>query len=340
LASFICKDRSWIYDTRAFWSRPEQSCGLLIFADRPNCHNSTDLVIQLFDRDAHLVWFPANTSQVIQPLDGEPYANLKLKLRNARDDETLRRTLEGQSLIQVVAEVTPHVEREAFTEEVVKAGFVNRGVWPFNPQLIMERSKAEFLKAPNTQSDVANEAQRALTVLITEKQGTKAKVPSTRVSGIPNKNTLYTPKQLIDFDKEKEAREKLEADEKAAKKKEKAEAKQRKKEEKEAQKKEKDEKREAAKKAIEAEKAAKKKALEEKKAAKAREKEAKAASGAKRPRSYFANEEFDDDEFIDKNDENDYPVNLPANIVPTKRVRKQIDYNKFSRSGDKVGNKE
>jgi hypothetical protein len=212
---------------------------LLVFADRPQCHNSTELVIELFDRKAHLVWFPSNTSQVIQPLDGEPYANLKLRLRHERDDELLKRALCGNSLAQVVAEISPRVEREAFTEDIVKAGFKTRGVWPFDPDLIIERSKKEFVREPDTVSDLTNEAQQALTLLITEKQSTKAKGTTTRVKGIPAKNTLYTPTQLIQYDKERLERERKEAEEKEAQKKAKEEAKQKKKEEKEAKKREK-----------------------------------------------------------------------------------------------------
>ena len=50
---------------------------LLIFADRPACLDSAELIVDLFKQNVHLIWFPANTSQVLQPLDGAPYANLK-----------------------------------------------------------------------------------------------------------------------------------------------------------------------------------------------------------------------------------------------------------------------
>jgi len=306
---------------------------LLVFADRPQCHNSTELVIELFDRKAHLVWFPSNTSQVIQPLDGEPYANLKLRLRHERDDELLKRALCGNSLAQVVAEISPRVEREAFTEDIVKAGFKTRGVWPFDPDLIIERSKKEFVREPDTVSDLTNEAQQALTLLITEKQSTKAKGTTTRVKGIPAKNTLYTPTQLIQYDKERLERERKEAEEKEAQKKAKEEAKQKKKEEKEAKKREKAAARVAALQAKEA----KKKAAEELRAAKARDKEARKTGdqSAKRARTAFvANDESFDDDFEDENDENVFPVNKPSNIVSAVRQRKKINYSVFSRSGN------
>ena len=90
----------------------------LIYADRPACHDSIDLIKYLYENDVHLTWFVSNSSQIMQPLDGAPYANLKKNLKIAKDDETLRRTLIGESHNQVVAELVPVIERQSFTPEV------------------------------------------------------------------------------------------------------------------------------------------------------------------------------------------------------------------------------
>mgnify|MGYP003387556435 CR=1 FL=1 len=92
----------------------------LIYADRPACHDSIDVIKYLYNQDFHLVWLLSNSSQVTQPLDGAPYANLKKKMKVAKDDEILKRTLTGEPMNQVVAELAPVVEREAFTPEVFK----------------------------------------------------------------------------------------------------------------------------------------------------------------------------------------------------------------------------
>jgi hypothetical protein len=102
---------------------------------------------------------------------------------------------------------------------VIKAGFRDRGVWPFDAQLILKRSQEEFGRKPSSSSVVTNEAQEALTTLLAEKY--PAKVQPQRVSGIPTKNTLYTPDQLTKFEQEKKEKERKEAEEKEAKQKEK-----------------------------------------------------------------------------------------------------------------------
>jgi hypothetical protein len=306
---------------------------MLIFADRPQCHNSTDLVVSLYNLDAHLVWFPANTSQVLQPLDGTPYATLKKLLKETRDDELLKRTLTGEKQTQVIAEISPFVEREAFTTDVVMSGFKDRGVWPFDKALILERARAEFLK-PQAGSAVVEEAERALRVLIGENQR-PSKVQKVRVSGIPKLNTLYTPVQLIAADKEKKEREMKEAEEKEAAKKAKVDEKKRKQEEKEAQRKELEEKREAKKRAAEETKAARLRELEAKKAARLKNNSALSYCRKSQQKTDFIT---DDEDFVgesDANDENDYPVNLPNNIVTTKRKREKIDYGKFASNGNK-----
>ena len=90
----------------------------LIYADRPACHDSIDIIKYLYENDVHLVWFVSNSSQIMQPLDGAPYANLKKNLKVAKDDETLKRTLSGESNNQIVAELVPIIERKSFTSEV------------------------------------------------------------------------------------------------------------------------------------------------------------------------------------------------------------------------------
>lgn len=90
----------------------------LIYADRPACHDSIELIKYLYENDVHLTWFVSNSSQIMQPLDGAPYANLKKNLKVAKDDETLKRTLTGVPHNQVVAELVPIIERKSFTPEV------------------------------------------------------------------------------------------------------------------------------------------------------------------------------------------------------------------------------
>jgi len=142
---------------------------ILLFADRPGCHDSLELVKTLFNRNTHLIWFPANTSQFLQPLDGTPYATMKKNIRKDRDDEMLKRSVTGDSLNQIVAEISPYTERESFTKDVVLSGFVDRGIWPFNPSLILELAKKEFLRSdPDVaNSAVALEAQNVLSFFMT-----------------------------------------------------------------------------------------------------------------------------------------------------------------------------
>lgn len=72
----------------------------------------------MYDQNAHLIWFISNSSQITQPLDGAPFANMKKNLKKARDDELLRRALTGESQHQVVAELYPVVQQQTFTPEV------------------------------------------------------------------------------------------------------------------------------------------------------------------------------------------------------------------------------
>jgi len=57
----------------------------------------------------------------------------------------LRRIITGAPLKQIIAEIAPVVERKSFTKEVIISGFVDRGIWPFNPKLILQLAEKEWL---------------------------------------------------------------------------------------------------------------------------------------------------------------------------------------------------
>lgn len=156
-----------------------------IFADRPACHDSFITIRSLYEQNVHLLWFVADTSQVFQPLDGTPYAVMKKKLKKARDDEYLRRTITGEDMSQVIAEISPFVERESFTHEVVVSGFKDRGIWPFDKELVMERAKMEFVKSQpeiDINSEAAIDAQNAMLMLMGTKKKEKASSKKERLS--------------------------------------------------------------------------------------------------------------------------------------------------------------
>jgi len=168
--------------------RPRGDLPILIFVDRT-----------LFEKNVHLVWFMVNTSHIVQPLDGTPYATLKPMVKKARDDESLKRVLTGESQNQVVSKVLAQTEREAFSKEVVISGFRDRGIWPFDKELLLKRGEKEYLH-PTPTDPTVNEAQLVFTSLLNKNtESTSNKVQVKFVSGIPEKNRLYTPTQLIKY---------------------------------------------------------------------------------------------------------------------------------------------
>ena len=50
---------------------------ILVFSDRPACHDNAQMLDDLWGHDCHIVWFPHNSTQIVQPLDGESYMKLK-----------------------------------------------------------------------------------------------------------------------------------------------------------------------------------------------------------------------------------------------------------------------
>jgi len=233
-------------------------------------------------------------------------------LKKATNDEMLKRTLTGEPLNQIIAELSPIVEKNSFTKEVIISGFRDRGMWPFNKELILELAEKEWLaKTPvkdEERSSIALEAQRIMLKLIGEKKVTK-KSEIVKVSGIPERNKLYTPEDLIQFDqKQKEEKEKQE-EKKLEKKKEKEEAKK--------------EKEQKAKEKMENKEAKKKKLLEEKENRKKQKEESRKSKDLNDSNSFDSLDESENDN-----------INLPNQVVMRKRII--VDYNQPNTSGKKI----
>ena len=241
----------------------------------------------------------ANTSHIVQPLDGTPFATLKKQVKKARDNESLKRAVSGKSQHQVVSTILPQTEREAFTPEVIRSGFKDRGIWPFDKNTLLKRGELEYLN-PSITTPAIQEAQQAFNIILERnKVDTPKKFQITPVKGIPEKNTLYTPSQLIQYDnkiKEKKENELKEKEEKKntkeKEKKEKEELKEKEKQKREKEKKEKE-----------------KKVIEKEKQKEEKERQAKKL-------------EYDE---------------IRKNILPSdaKRQRNEIDYSKYERNGAK-----
>ncbi len=109
----------------------------LILCDHPKVHVNIPVMEELLKRDIHILFFPHNSSHILQPLDGAPFARYKQLVREldvAQRVHSIMVTGESSSNFLSIEDA----ENDAFQPDTIKAGFRDRGISPFAPEVIRE----------------------------------------------------------------------------------------------------------------------------------------------------------------------------------------------------------
>ena len=116
----------------------------LLLLDRVGSHLEDTSLVKLLANSIEPLFLPAHTSHILQPLDDSPFATLKAKGHEEKNEEIIRRQLHGEPLDTVTQDAIAKAEKLAFTTDIIAAGFKNTGIWPFDAKLIRERFAKEY----------------------------------------------------------------------------------------------------------------------------------------------------------------------------------------------------
>ena len=97
--------------------------------DGYNSYTSNNFIWNCFDNNIHLVYLPAHTSHVLQPLDLSVFSPLKHAYRKYLNNINTwaESTVVGK---QVMLDYILRARREAMTAQNAKAGWKATGLWP------------------------------------------------------------------------------------------------------------------------------------------------------------------------------------------------------------------
>ena len=154
-----------------------ESCLLL---DQLNFHMDDDTLKYCLDNGIHVVFFPTHSSHIIQPSDNRFFQVFKGLVQKKLQQKLLAARPSARDLGAELVGIAQEVELQ-LTSEVILASWCNIGVYPWNPQLIMERVKLNSGKAPiakSHDSDPAKFAREATMDVLKEviSEDTKKKV--------------------------------------------------------------------------------------------------------------------------------------------------------------------
>jgi rubrerythrin len=216
----------------------------LLLLDKLSIHMQADLVKQCLENGVHTLFFPANTSHFIQPLDNVMFTNFKKVFYKEVADWMSKSVLHHKKLITALIAVAPVAELKAFTPTVIKSSFSNTGIYPWNSKLILQHATLNNVEekesVKNSTLSVADEARKAA-MLVLEETMPEKKVKQLKVR--VTKNQLYTSQDLIDWDEKRQLEVKQVQEEKEQKKRKRDEKKQQREEQQTLKREEREEKR-------------------------------------------------------------------------------------------------
>ena len=110
---------------------------VLLYIDGCSSHLKSETPDILSKHNITTVWFPSNTSHILQPADGAYFATYKNALQETIAHANIVELLSGDPLKKTSLLCSIEALRKASEVDVVKASFERRGMFPFDEALIL-----------------------------------------------------------------------------------------------------------------------------------------------------------------------------------------------------------
>jgi hypothetical protein len=206
----------------------------LLLLDRHSTHMELSSINLLLDSDIQPLYLPAHTTHMLQPLDDVIFGSFKLKMHIKRDHERIRRLLCGESLHSIIEDIITEEKSNVFEKQVIKAGFQNTGIWPFDKELISKKFQNVYMFNTKPHLHTSEDEQvKAMALIIKDVLvPNQPKTPTKRVRS-NDRNKLMTGQQLLTYAQEMEEKVNQEKEAKEQLKREREEKKRKRQEEKE-----------------------------------------------------------------------------------------------------------
>lgn len=109
-----------------------------ILGDNSGTHLGIETLKYAMKKNHHMIFFPPNTTHIIQPLDSNPFGVFKKNLYRALEThESIRRRAQRKAMANTVY-ISQVEVRKYINESTIKSGFKNCGIWPWNPDLVLK----------------------------------------------------------------------------------------------------------------------------------------------------------------------------------------------------------
>ncbi|OQE21113.1 hypothetical protein PENSTE_c012G09731 [Penicillium steckii] len=93
---------------------------------------------------------PAHTTHLVQPLDGSPFRALKKKAYRTQNNKVTQWGGDARDAGVFFAEISA-IREQALTPKTIRKAFADRGIWPYKPELIIDKLANEQSPTPELQ---------------------------------------------------------------------------------------------------------------------------------------------------------------------------------------------
>lgn len=122
----------------------------VLFVDGCSSHRQVDTVEPLAKSNVLVIYFPSNTSHILQPLDGYVFACYKPRIRSAIRLLSLAALVTNESKNNLILSISIEAAKKSFTADAIMRSFRDRGIYPWDPELIL----ANTIRSTGKQPDV------------------------------------------------------------------------------------------------------------------------------------------------------------------------------------------
>ena len=155
----------------------------VLFIDGCPSHPKEETIDYLKKRNIMTVFFPSNSSHILQPCDGATFANYKKAISKKTQNAALLSTISNLNPVFFDLMNCIEAHRTSVTPEVIRSSFRKRGIWPWSPATALANAhtsnpKSAFISCPEDaqQALMSDKIVLFLQETLTPKKKTKRKV--------------------------------------------------------------------------------------------------------------------------------------------------------------------
>lgn len=121
----------------------------VLFVDGCSSHRKADTIEPLAKSNVLVIYFPSNTSHILQPLDGYVFACYKPRVRSSVRALSLIALVTNESKNNFILSISIEAAKKSFTMESIIRSFKDRGIYPWDPELILANTIRSTGKSPD-----------------------------------------------------------------------------------------------------------------------------------------------------------------------------------------------